>query len=257
MTTLVRSLPRALSAEALKLRGTLALWMCVIAPATVVALYVLQFTFMDLAGRPTPSPDEAWLSFTKSALALWAFLMLPLFVTLESALLAGLEHANQQWRHLLALPVPKGVHYLAKQLALMGLLALAMAMFVVLVPLGGWLLASLQPAFGIGGPPPWGYLAKSIAACYAASLLIVSLHAWVAIRWRSFTVAVAVGMTATVVGFLLMQSSKYGPFYPWAMPVKVFVGEGRHLAFVVQASLGGGVLVALAGLWDFVRRESE
>jgi hypothetical protein len=36
---------RALSAELLKLRGTLALWMCVIAPAVVVGLYVLQVSF--------------------------------------------------------------------------------------------------------------------------------------------------------------------------------------------------------------------
>ena len=135
MNTLLRTLPRALAAESLKLRGTLALWMCFIAPATVVALYVLQFTFMDIAGRAALPPDQAWLAFTKSALTLWAFLMLPLFVTLESALLAGLEHANQQWRHLLALPVPKGVHYLAKQLALMALLALAMALLFVLAGL--------------------------------------------------------------------------------------------------------------------------
>lgn len=256
MNALLRALPRALAAEALKLRGTLALWMCLIAPATVVGLYVLQFTFMDLAARTTLPPDQAWLAFTKSALSLWAFLMLPLFVTLESALLAGLEHANQQWRHLLALPLPKGVHYLAKQFALMALLALAMVAMFLLVPLGGWLLAPLQPAFGIAGPPPWGYLASSIAACYAASLLIVSLHTWASLRWRSFTVAVAIGMTATVIGFLMMQSSKFGPFYPWAMPVKVFAGEGRHLAFVVQAGGIGGVLVALAGLWGFTRRES-
>ena len=38
MTPLVR----ALSAELLKLRRTLALWMCLIAPATVVVLLVLQ-----------------------------------------------------------------------------------------------------------------------------------------------------------------------------------------------------------------------
>src|SRR5687768_8102979 len=95
---------RALSAEALKLRGTLALWMCLIAPATVVALYVLQMTFMDYGKRPALPPADAWMMFAQSVLVLWALLMLPLFVTLESALLAGLEHANQQWKHLLALP---------------------------------------------------------------------------------------------------------------------------------------------------------
>ena len=39
---------RALDAERLKLRGTLAAWTCVIAPATVVLLYVLQLGLRSL-----------------------------------------------------------------------------------------------------------------------------------------------------------------------------------------------------------------
>jgi hypothetical protein len=34
----MNALLRAMSAESLKMRGTLALWMCLVAPATVVAL---------------------------------------------------------------------------------------------------------------------------------------------------------------------------------------------------------------------------
>ena len=37
----MNALARALWAEQLKLRGTLALWMCVVAPALVVGVYVL------------------------------------------------------------------------------------------------------------------------------------------------------------------------------------------------------------------------
>ena len=90
MTALVR----ALWAEQLKLRGTLALWMCLVAPALVVGLYVLQILtrFTGGAARTPPPPAEAWLMFAQSALGLWAFLMLPLLVTLQAALLAGLEH---------------------------------------------------------------------------------------------------------------------------------------------------------------------
>ena len=246
---------RALSAEILKLRGTLALWMCVIAPATVVALYVLQVSFSKIVPRPAPDPAESWFFFTQSIFVLWSFLMLPLLVTLQSALLAGLEHGDNQWKHLLALPVPRRVHYLAKLLVLTGLVLAAFVVLLLLIPVGGWLLVLLKPAFGLHGLPPFAGLVRSAAACFAASWLIIALQTWIAIRWRSFTIAVAVGMSATVIGFLVGQSERFGHWYPWSMPMQVFAGHGEQLPFVVFAGVLGGLAVSALGLADYLRRE--
>lgn len=248
-------LMRALSAEALKLRGTLALWMSLIAPAAVVGLVVLQVLAMDLSKAKVNPPEQAWENFIMMVVSLWALLMMPLFITLQSALIAGLEHSNQQWKHLLSLPVPKGVHYLAKLIALMGLVMLALAVLGLLLPLGGWVLAEFKPQAHIAGPVPWDTLARLIPACFAAGVLMMAIHTWVSTRWRSFTVAVSFGMVATVAGFLIMQSQEYGKFYPWSMPMQLVAGDGENLRFAVVASLSGGLLVALAGLWGFVRRE--
>jgi hypothetical protein len=251
------ALARALSAEALKLRGTLALWMCLIAPAVVVGLYTLQMLVMRIpASRPVPPPDQAWLMFSKAVFGLWCFLMLPLFVTLEAALLAGLEHADRQWKHLLALPLPRGVHYLAKLAALAALLALAFAALVALVPVGMQVLALARPRLGIAGPPPWDFMLRTAGACYLASLLMVSLHTWLAVRWSSFTVAVSAGMSATVMGFLIGQSERYGHWYPWSMPVQVLAGEGQWTGFVVGASVGGALVAACLGWVAFGRRDA-
>jgi hypothetical protein len=230
--------------------------MCLIAPAVVALLYVLQILASRLPAHATaPDPAQAWQVYAQSVLALWAFLMLPLFVTLEAALLAGLEHGDRQWKHLLALPLPRSAHYFAKLAALAGLVALAFLSFFVLVPLGGWALMLLRPGFGIAGAPPWAYLASSLATCYAASLLMLAIQCWVAVRWASFTVAVSVGMSATVMGFLIGQSERYGHWYPWSMPVQVLAGKGQWLEFVVVAGIAGGLLFALLGLLDFRRRE--
>ena len=86
------ALARTLSAEVLKLRGTLASWMCLIAPGLVVSLYVLQLGFMDYGHRPVAPPAQAGAMFAQSAMVMWALLMLPLFVTLQGGALAGLEH---------------------------------------------------------------------------------------------------------------------------------------------------------------------
>ena len=250
------ALLRALSAESLKMRGTLALWMCLIAPATVVALYVLQITFSRFGQRTgAPDPAAAWFMFAQSILVLWFFLMLPLFVTLQSALLAGLEHGERQWKHLLALPAPRAVHYLAKLLMLVGMVLAAFLVLVALIPAGGLILMLVKPALGLAGWPDWGWLLGRAASGFAACLLIIALQTWVAIRWRSFTVAVSVGMSATVVGFLVGQSERFGHWYPWSMPMQVLASEGRHLGFVLWAGVAGGLLVAAAGLADFLRRE--
>ncbi|MBK9655525.1 MAG: ABC transporter permease [Rhodanobacteraceae bacterium] len=248
-------LARAITAECLKLRGTLALWMCLIAPATVVGLYVLQVSFSKINPKTVADPAEPWSFFTQSILALWCFLMLPLFVTLQSALLAGLEHGDNQWKHLLALPLPRRVHYLAKALLVAGMILAGFVVLLLLIPVGGGLLMLLKPAFGLRGIPPWAELVTTAAQCLAASGLIAALQTWIAIRWRSFTVAVAVGMSATVIGFLVGQSERFGHWYPWSMPVQVLAGEGQHASFVVVAGLLGGLAVTALGLADFLRRE--
>ena len=251
----MRALLRALHAESLKLRGTLALWMCLIAPAVVVLLYVLQLTVARIPQHSVMDPEQAWLQFSQSVLALWLFLMLPLFLTLQSALLAGLEHGEKQWKHLLALPMPRSAHYLAKLLMLAAMLAAAFGLLLLLIPLGGFALMLIKPAFGLAGGPDWPWLLAMAAKAYAAALLMVALQIWIAIRWRSFTVAVSVGMSATVAGFLIGQSERFGHWYPWTMPLQVMAGNGRYADFVVLAGIAGGSLVAALGLLDFLRRE--
>lgn len=251
----MNALRRALHAEALKLRGTLALWMCLVAPATVAVLFLLQMTFIDYGQRPVMAPPEAWVMYAQSVMALWTVLMLPLFVTLETALLAGLEHGTQQWKHLLALPLPRSTHYLAKSTAMVGLVALSMLALCVCITLGGWALQWLQPRLGIGGPPPMALVASLASKAFCASLLMVALQGWIALRWRSFTVAVATGMTATVMGYLIGQSAQFGHLYPWAMALQVVAGEPTHLGFVMVAGVAGGLLVTVLGAWEFSRRE--
>jgi hypothetical protein len=254
MRAFLRSLGGALSAERLKLRRTLALRLTVIAPAVVVVLCVLQFGFtkLELAGDPV----QAWKAFAGASFALWAFLMMPLFATLEAALLGALEHTDRQWKHLLALPVPRSVHYLAKWAALVGLLYGTALVFAGLVVLGGWVLMAIRPDAGIAGWPPVGWLAKQCLAMVTAALCMAAIQLWVAVRWSSFTVAVGVGMGATIAGFMIGQS-RYGHLYPWTLPVQLFARDAEQATFAVAYGiLGAGVVLALS-LWEFSRREVE
>lgn len=251
------SLCGALAAEVLKLRGTLAAWMCVIAPVLVVLVYVLQMSLVNLPGGVAATPEEAWSSFSQSVLVLWSLLMLPLFVTLQSALLAGLEHGNRQWKYLLALAVPRRNHYLAKGLVMLGMLLLASAVLAVLVPLGGWLLLSVRPEVGLAGAPPWGLLLSQIGAILAAAGLMTALQLWISLRWASFSVAVGVGMAATVAGFLIGQSQRFGPFFPWSMPLNTLANDGEKMLWIAGAGLAGFLLAGTVALIDLLRRTAD
>lgn len=245
---------RALRAESLKLKHTLALWMVLVLPLTVAALTVLGGSLHASVPSLPIAPVMAWQKLESSLFLLWCLLMVPLFVTLETALLAGLEHGNEQWKHLLALPVPAAVHYLAKLFMMVLIVLAAYVLLCILILPAGWVLMLTAPGRGLAGLPPLGTLLQLPAASFGASLLIVALQTWIALRWRSFTLAVSVGIVGTVVGFIVGQS-RFGTYFPWTLPGEMFLRGGNpHLALAL--GLGGGVLVAVLGLVDFLRRES-
>ncbi len=244
---------RALHAEQLKLRSTLALWLCVLAPL-VVALFGTALIWSNPFVPPDATTQSHWPHVIRSVLGMWAIMMLPLFVTLESALLAGLEHGNNQWKHLLALPLPRSAHYLAKLSALIVLVVLATLVLCVLIPLGG-LLLSLAPDPLVSGAPPWGFLFGHALASIAAALLMIALQSFIAIRWRSFSLAMACGITATMIAMFIPRDGLFGELFPWAMPALAVSGTPSQQMTVAAFGILGFCVVTALSVWDFSRRE--
>lgn len=147
----VPALGRALAAETRKLRRTLALAMVVIAPVSVVTIQMLL-----IWGAPRlPPGGYQWPAFMASTLELWRLLMLPLYVALETYLLASLEHGTGGWKHLFALPAPRWSIYAAKLLVAVALLLGSTLVLGFGTILGGLALRATVPAAGFTGAPPW------------------------------------------------------------------------------------------------------
>lgn len=200
---------------------------------------------------------DAWTDLSNLAAIFWALLMLPLFVTLQSALLAGLEHRNDQWKYLYALPLPRWTIYAAKQVGVVALMALSHLALLVLILLGGGLLSLLRPGLGFETGIPWSELVQRMVVIYLASWLIIAIHTWVGLRWQSFVVALGVGCVLTVAGVAIINS-QWGSFYPWALPGTLVNQLNKGVPFpwseFLVGSLGG-IAVALLGCWDVTRRE--
>jgi hypothetical protein len=246
---------RALHAEALKLRRTLALRLAIWMPLLMVGL---QFLMAWRNGvRPMFDQETPWMRLMQQTLVFWCLLVLPLFATLETALLAGMEHNNRQWTHLFGLPVPRGSIYAAKQIAAVVLIGISMAVLAAGMLLAGWGLRFLLPGAGFEAPPPWCAFLVRCAMVYLSAWLLLAIQCWVGLRWRSFVVAVSAGIVLTVAGMFIVNA-EWGHLYPWALPGLIAnefsKGASIPVGRVLFGSLGG-VLAAFVGGWEMTRRD--
>ncbi len=248
------TLIRVLYAETLKLKRTLALLLVLVAPVAVAFLQFMAY----LTRRPmiTEIQGDLWIRLTINDLVLWSLLMLPLFISLETALLSGLEHGNKTWKQIYAMPVPRWTIYAAKQLVTMGLIGASTLVLYVLIIATGLALRLIGAEYQFNFPVPVATMFAATAATFLASWLILSLHLWISAHWSSYVLAFAVGIVATV-GTIMIVQSDYAVWYPWTLPGYAAVNfmEGKEITAELLFGAIGGILFSLFGAWEVTRRE--
>jgi len=85
---------RVLHAEVLKMKRMIALKMVVLSPAVVVLLVLFMVSQAPFSMVHPGSVRNEWMGLARRSLWVWAFLMMPLFITLQTALVAGLDHSE-------------------------------------------------------------------------------------------------------------------------------------------------------------------
>jgi len=242
------SIIRVLHAEMLKLRRTLAFRMIFVAPLLVATLQ-----FFVVWNQRRPGADfNLWEMISRASLSVWAVFMLPLLITLETALINGVEHGEKQWKHIFALPIPRRAVYIAKLLVAQALAAASTLILCVLTVLVGLAGARLRPDLPHPGPIPYVWILKYAAFVWLASWLIIAIHTWVSIRWPGFALALGAGIGGTFFA-IFAASAGVGKYYPWLLPLNVFMKE-RFAAALLLGALGG-VVAAVIGCVEFVRRD--
>jgi hypothetical protein len=242
------SLIRVLHAEVLKLKRTLAFRMIFVAPLLVATLQ-----FFVIWNQKRPGADfNLWGMISRASLSVWAVFMLPLLITLETALINGVEHGEKQWKHIFALPVPRYAVYAAKLLIAQTLAAASTLILCAMTVLVGLALARLRPELPHTGAIPYVWILKHATFVWMAAWLIIAIHTWVSIRWPGFALALGAGIGGTFFA-LFAASAGIGKYYPWLLPVNVFMEERFAAALLLGA--GGGVVAAVIGCLEFVRRD--
>lgn len=259
MTDLVR----AIRVEVLKLRRTLALLAAVLVPLVVIGMTTLTIISRDPGSRIS-SQTGAWDALSLNfILFLWCLVALGPFVALETALLAGIEHRENAWKHLFALPVARWSIYAAKLLVAVGLVALSSVVLTLGFVAEGLLLSIARPDLGLTLPVPWTAFLGRTVDFTAASLLVLVIQSWVATRWRSFPLAAGLDIAGSIAGLILSlspRSASVASLFPWSLPFIALSRSASAIRSEVQATalligLVGGILVAALTCWDVTRQD--
>ena len=264
MRSFVVATARCLAVEVLKIRRTLALVLVVVLPSVPGALTALRTIHNPEVEVPTTVNPRSW--FLYDALSIWCMLLLPLFVALECTLTAGIEHQSQGWRRLCSLPVPRSSVYLGKFLMNLALVAIGFGVFLSAVFVAMRSASWARPDAQLGGAFPWAYGLRLAAMTFAASLLLLAIHSYVALRWSSYSLNIGLAIVG-VVGIATVADSRLMRIYPWALPSAVLnLASGHapagnatdHLFQAERAILLGiacAAVVLVGGGWDLVRRD--
>jgi lantibiotic transport system permease protein len=227
-------LHRYIVAEILKLRRSLALLLCLAAPACVAIIN----TLMALERERAVQLELVGLGGS----ALWAFAMLPLTVTALSVLMAQMEHGPRTWDHMLTLPGARPRIYLAKAVIMLALVAAMQALLFVLIVASVPLIESQHAVTGRFDATA---LAATLAKMGVAAGLLCILQLWVALHFRSFVPPLVFGIAGTFVA-VAATSARQGAYFPWLMSVNVLAADpGKQELALMLGGFGGAVALLM------------
>lgn len=235
-----------LSVEARKLNRSLAALLAVAAPALIAV-----FGFFMLLRGDRGQPWDMWMT---SAAAVWAFFMLPMSVTALTALIAHMEHGPRSWDHLRALPLPRWKLYAAKAICVLALLALMSAAVLAFTWAAISVASAIKPAVAPTGAFHLAKYALTLAMMFGASLLMIAIQLWIALRYASFVPGLVVGIGGTFFA-VVATSAKQGVFLPWQMPVNMLATEAWRVNTALGLGAGVGLLALIAMTLHLSRRE--
>ena len=238
-------LTRAVWAESLKLKRTLALRLAVIAPLFIVLLQLgVYLARGEDVERAASNPVAG---FARGIVTLWTLLFLPFWATLAASLCASLDHSGNHWDQLFALPMRRWPVYAAKWIVVVGLVVLSSICLPFFAVAAVEILKQVRVEWR-GAALPWRLLLNGVSRGCGACLLLISLQCWLSLRWRSFLVALGVGITGIMSGIILISAPlKFLSLYPWTMAGAAASPHEPLLPLVW--GMCGGLAIAVIACW--------
>ncbi|MCJ8011965.1 ABC transporter permease [Paenibacillus sp. KQZ6P-2] len=194
---------KVLSAERLKMSRSYIVLLMLVSPL----IAILSGLLSNIEGAPMP-----WSTLLMIMSMMHAMLFMPIMSGIFAAIICRYEHNGGGWKQLLVLPVTRTGVYFAKYTVVIVMLAITQLLLAGSVFLVGWIK-------GIHAPVEWDIFLRSILGGWVACLPLAALQLAVSMMWSSFAAPLALNVTFTIPNILVVNSSTYGPYYPWAQPL--------------------------------------
>lgn len=228
-----------INSEWYKLRKSKVLFLLLVAP--LVGLFIgLANSFFEIEGINAWHEKLIMMNFT------YAILFLPLISGVLASVICRYEHQEGGWKQLLALPVTRGKVFFSKYLVLILLMLAMQLMYLVSIYLVGMIE-------GITDPFPMDIVWKSILGGWVATLPLIALQLWISIAFKSFAAPFAINVIFTLPTILVINSERFGPYYPWGQPFLMMnIGGSTEDVFFVPwdqilTVVGGSFLLFFIG----------
>jgi lantibiotic transport system permease protein len=213
---------RLMAAEGLKLRRSQAGRLVWLMPLLFVGLEFWLFERSTLGLKTMTAETRAFLepSQVKLVVAVWGGFLHPLALALLPALLFKPEHRAKSWRHLQAMPVPRGRFFLAKTAWAVLLSAFMLGLLGLFLMLERRMLESANPVLAI--PYRGLQLFRVLAWLWLGSLPTLAIYLWVSDRINSLAVPIIIGLAGLLVTIALTGQEIPQPWkrdlIPWVLP---------------------------------------
>ncbi|WP_138994233.1 ABC transporter permease [Larkinella sp. C7] len=210
---------RSLSQERLKFKGTLVVWLALVAPV-FVAVVAFMASYLD-GHNLYQKGINPWLDYSGHILIGWTLFVFPIYVSLLSALVHAIEHQSNTWKTVYSLPMPKWSIYAAKLVLFTGLIVFSHLLLFGLAEAGGYLLGVLKPSYGFQLFSLHWVLAEGCFAGLLSGLGLCAIQFYIGLRFSSFIVPAGFGLMVTMAG-AISRSLPISRFSPYLWPVSFF-----------------------------------
>ncbi|WP_080875806.1 ABC transporter permease [Oceanobacillus timonensis] len=237
-----------ISSEWYKLRKSKVLLLLLVAPL-VGLLIGLSSSLGDIGATNQWYEKLIMMNFT------YAVLFLPLITGVLASVICRYEHQEGGWKQLLALPVTRGKVFLSKYMLLL-LLVLGMQ-FLYLVSI--YIVGMIE---GIIDPFPMEIVWKTIIGGWLATFPLIALQLWVSIAFKSFAAPFSINVIFTLPTILVINSERFGPYYPWGQPFLMMNvgGSAEDFFFIpwdqILMVIGGSFLLFFIGGYLYFQRKA-
>ncbi len=246
----------SLSAERLKVKNTFIFWLAAAAPLFIL---LLDFAIFYFKGNELISPgQDPWPVYLRNILMPWNIMFLPMYITLLNALFYSVEHQNNTWKQVLAMPVSKTSVFWSKYLFILAVFLGSIVFMFAAMHASVYLLSVINPALGFYNFN-WAVPALVIYLKFTlAALGIFSIQHFISLKWKSFAVAIGTGIAGTLFCMVLLRWENVH-YFPFAYPTFSTMGaELANLKFFTE-EIWQSLLVFAAfsclSWFDFTRKD--